>query len=113
MKTFVVVVLSLVVAVALVWAGWRLGYRHAALEQAASEQTFDLNVLRAKLIAERLEGLQAGDVTKLRDDFAFELYWNVARMEELFDRAQPDWQRQAAGLAKLIAAHHDRWAIGT
>ena len=110
MKTFAVVLISLAVAAGLVWAGWRLGYRHAVLEQAATEQTFDMNVLRAKLITERLEGLQAGDVTKLRDDFAFELYWNVARMDELFDRAHPEWQKQAAGLAKLIAEHHDRWA---
>ena len=31
-------------------------------------------------------------------------------MDELFDRAHPEWQKQAAGLAKLIAEQHDRWA---
>ncbi len=110
MKTFSIILVSLAVAAGLVWAGWRLGYQHAVLERAASDQTFEMNVLRAKLITERLDGLQAGDVTRLRDDFAFELYWNVARVDELFDRAHPDWQKQAAGLAKILAEHHERWA---
>jgi hypothetical protein len=116
-KTFATSALSVVGTGLLFALGWYLGNRQGYSErmniEVQSSYGIELGVSRAQIAAKLLDDLQAGDVSKVRDDLLLRLCGDLQHIDRFRHLAHPLWRKQADDLFAFVAERQTHWPTNT